>query len=86
MNFLNLEANELTGTHFCAHSSQLVHEYTNLKIRPSCCAGNIPTEFGLCPALEHLRLQHNRLTGEHFFAQIDRLVYECTILQTSKFF
>ena len=48
------------------------------KKRPSCCAGNIPTEFGLCTALEVLSLSVNKLTGEHFFAQIDRMVYEFT--------
>ncbi len=64
----------------------LVYEYTNLKKRPSCCAGSIPTEFGLCTAMRSLWLNSNQLTGEHFFAQIDRLVSEYTILQSSEFF
>jgi hypothetical protein len=52
----------------------MVSECTNIKKRPSCCAGNIPTEFGLCTALKKLRLNRNQLTGAHFIAQNDRLV------------
>jgi hypothetical protein len=47
--------------------------------------GNIPTEFGLCTAIEQLYLFENQLTGEHFFAQIDRWVNEYIILQSSEF-
>jgi hypothetical protein len=40
-----------------------------------CCAGNIPTEFGLCTALHGLGLQDNQLTGEYFLL---RLIDWCT--------
>ena len=56
----------------------MVYECTANSKRPSCCTGNIPTEFGFCTALKGLFLNDNELTGEHFFAQIHLLVYEST--------
>ncbi len=78
MRALHLYTNQLTGKHFFDHMAQLVYECTKNLKRPSCCTGNIPTELGLCTAMNILDLRRNGLTGKHFFAHMARLVYEYT--------
>ncbi len=34
-------------------------------------AGTIPTEFGLCTAMDDLYLHSNTLTGEHFLLKLN---------------
>ncbi len=66
MKMLYLHANQLTGERFFAQIDPSVYEYTAILKRPSCCAGTIPTELGLCTAMRSLSLPKNQLTGKHF--------------------
>jgi hypothetical protein len=76
VNWLLLSGNQLTGVSMLCSSCPVWYTSKPRTKRPSCCAGNISTEFGLCTALEVLSVRDNKLTGEHILAQIDRLVYD----------
>ena len=84
MSELNLRVNKLTGTHFCAHSSQLVHEYTILQPSEFFYAGVLCAKkrVGACTvrsvAHRALRLRLRR-TGQDAFKTFMKQKVPCSV-------